>query len=47
MGYRGQMEALIRQSGAEARHMGHSYVGSVHLLLGLCQMSGGTAQLLR
>ena len=47
MGYRGQMEALIRQSGAEARHMGHSYVGSVHLLLALCQMSGGTAQLLR
>ena len=47
MGYYGQTEELIRRSGAEARRLGHSYVGSVHLLLALCQMSGGTAQLLR
>ena len=47
MGYYGQTEELIRRSGAEARLLGHSYVGSVHLLLALCQMSGGTAQLLR
>ena len=47
MGYYGQTDELIRRSGAEARLLGHSYVGSVHLLLAMCQMSGGTAQLLR
>ncbi len=47
MGYYGQTDELIRRSGAEARRLGHSFVGSVHLLLALCQMSGGTAQLLR
>ena len=47
MGYYGQTDELIRRSGAEARLLGHSYVGSVHLLLALCGMPGGTAQLLR
>ena len=46
MRYSGQTDELIRRSGAEARHLGHSYVGSVHLLLALSRMSGGTAQLL-
>ncbi len=47
MRYHAESLALIRLSGGEARLLGHSYVGSVHLLLALCQMPGGTAQLLR
>ena len=47
MRYHAQVGELIRLSGAEARRMGHSYVGSVHLLLALSQLSGGAAQLLR
>ena len=47
MRYHTQAQELIRRSGGEARRLGHSYVGSVHLLLALCQAPGGTAQLLR
>ena len=47
MRYGAQVGELIRRSGGEARLLGHSYVGSVHLLLALCQEPGGSAQLLR
>ena len=30
-----------------ARQLGHSYVGTVHLLMALCEAPGGTGQLLR
>ena len=38
---------LIRSSAALAKRMGHSYVGSVHLLLALGEAPGETGQLLR
>ena len=38
---------LIRLAGQKARTLGHSYVGSAHLLLALSQQSGSTGQLLR
>ena len=38
---------LIQLSGQKARHFGHSYVGSAHLLSALVSMPGGTGQLLR
>ena len=38
---------LIRASAALAKRMGHSYVGSVHLLLALGEAPGETGQLLR
>ena len=42
----GTME-LIRLAGQKARSMGHSYVGSAHLLLALGQQPGSAGQLLR
>ena len=38
---------LIQLSGQKARAMGHSYVGSAHLLIALCACPGGTGELLR
>jgi len=38
---------LLRLAGRKARCMGHSYVGSVHLLLGLGQVPGIWGQMLR
>ena len=38
---------LIRNSGHKAREMGHSYVGSVHLLLAMLTSRGTAGELLR
>ena len=38
---------LIQRAGELARGLGHSYVGSAHLLLALCADSGSSGQLLR
>ncbi len=38
---------LIRNAGESARNMGHSYVGSAHLLIALARTAGGAGQLLR
>ena len=38
---------LIQKSGQKARQSGHSYVGSAHLLMVLCELPGGTGQFLR
>ncbi len=42
-----QTAALVRRAGSLAREMGHSFVGSVHLLLALSETPGGPSQLLR
>lgn len=47
MRYNPLTEDMIRQAGQKARKMGHSYVGSAHFLLALCDMPGGAGQLLR
>ena len=47
MHYSARTLELIRASAALAKSMGHSYVGSVHLLLALGEASGETGQLLR
>ena len=47
MRYSVQTGNLIRRCASLARQMGHSYVGSVHLLLALGESPGGTGQLLR
>ena len=38
---------LIRHSGRKARELGHSYVGSVHLLLAMLTSRGTAGELLR
>ena len=38
---------LIQSSGQKARHFGHSYVGTAHLLVALSFLPGGTGQFLR
>ena len=38
---------LVQKAGQRARAMGHSYVGSAHLLLALCASPGPAGQLLR
>ena len=38
---------MILQAGQKARSLGHSYVGSIHLLLAMAQEPGNTGQLLR
>lgn len=38
---------LIRDSGEKARQLGHSYVGSVHLLLAMFDQPGSTGNILR
>ena len=47
MQYETDAQGLILSAGAVARRMGHSYVGSVHLLLALAQDCGLAGQLLR
>ena len=47
MHYSARTLELIRASAALAKSMGHSYVGSVHLLLALGEAPGETGQLLR
>lgn len=41
--YEGKTRELLRLAAGEARDMGHSYVGSEHLLLGLVRQSGTMA----
>ena len=38
---------LVRKAGRKARELGHSYVGSIHLLLALCGSAGEAGALLR
>ena len=38
---------LITVAGQKARHFGHSYVGTAHLLAALAELSGGAGQFLR
>ncbi len=47
MRYHMQTESLLRRCAGKARHMGHSYVGSVHLLLAMAEESGGMGLVLR
>ena len=47
MQYETDAQGLILTAGATARSMGHSYVGSVHLLLALAGEQGIAGQLLR
>lgn len=47
MHYHASTAEMIRRAGQKARTMGHSYVGSEHLLLALCDIPGGTGMLLR
>ena len=46
MRYHPQTQELIRQAARKARELGHSYVGSAHLLLALAEQPGATGQLL-
>ncbi len=47
MRYDARCREMIRQAGEIARQMGHSYVGSAHLLLALCDDPGVPGKLLR
>ena len=47
MGYEAHSAQLLRQAAAEARGMGHSYVGTEHLLLAMSVQPGWEGQLLR
>ena len=47
MRYHMQTEALLRRCAGKARSLGHSYVGSVHLLLGMSEDPGGMGIVLR
>ena len=47
MGYEPRSTQLLCQAAAEARKMGHSYVGSEHLLLAMSEQDGWEGQLLR
>ncbi len=47
MRYDSQVQTLIREAGKTARMMGHSYVGSAHLLLALARHRGSMGNLLR
>ena len=47
MHYEEEGRKLIREAGAKAREMGHSYVGSGHLLLALAAQPGAAGSLLR
>ena len=47
MRYEEEGRKLIREAGARAREMGHSYVGSGHLLMALAAQPGVTGSLLR
>ena len=47
MRYHMKTESLLRHSAGKARSLGHSYVGSVHLLLALVEEPGGMGLVLR
>ena len=47
MRYHTQTADLLRFSAQKARSLGHSYVGSIHLLLVMAREPGGTGQMLR
>ena len=47
MRYTNEVQNVIRSAAAEARSLGHSYVGSGHLLLSLCREPSLAGQLLR
>ena len=47
MRYHTLTEELIQQAGRTARTLGHSYVGSSHLLLALARVPAGAGQMLR
>ena len=47
MRYHADARAVILRSGALARHLGHSYVGTAHLLLAVAQGGKAPEQLLR
>ena len=47
MHYEEEGRKLIREAGAKAREMGHSYVGSGHLLMALAAQPGTAGSLLR
>ena len=47
MRYHVQTEALLRRCAGKARNLGHSYVGSAHLLLVMAAESDGTGLVLR
>ena len=47
MRYETEALELLRQAGKMARRMGHSFVGSAHLLLALAEYPGDTGQILR
>ena len=47
MRYHSSMETLIQGAARKARDLGHSYVGSAHLLLALTSEAGGMGLMLR
>ena len=47
MRYAVEAQSVILQAGQKARSLGHSYVGSVHLLLALAEETVGAGRLLR
>ncbi|MEE1035791.1 MAG: Clp protease N-terminal domain-containing protein, partial [Oscillospiraceae bacterium] len=47
MRYHALTADLIQRAGQKARSLGHSYVGSAHLLIALAELPGGAGQLLR
>ena len=47
MRYHVQTETLLRHSAGKARNLGHSYVGSAHLLLAMAAEPGGMGLVLR
>ena len=47
MRYHIQTEMLLRRCAGKARNMGHSYVGSAHLLLAMAAEPGGMGLVLR
>ena len=47
MRYHAKTQELLLLAARKARDLGHSYVGSAHLLLALALQSGATGQLLR
>ena len=47
MRYDSETEALIRSAGKQAKSLGHSYVGSAHLLLAMAHDRGSVGSILR
>ena len=47
MRYESEMLEIIQIAGKKAKDLGHSYVGSAHLLLALTHQKGTAGQLLR